>query len=102
VNTATNDAGPSAVVAPAGELDLAGHAPFRDSLLEACAAGNDVVLDLSHVTFMDSSAVGLIVGAAKRCRENGTGLRIVKPSASVLRVLRLTGVQHLVPIDDAS
>ena len=97
-----SEAGASAVVAPTGELDLAGHAPFRDALLGACTAGHDVVLDLSRVTFMDSSAVGLIVGAAKRCRESGAQLRIVKPSSAVLRVLRLTGLHLLVPIDEDS
>jgi anti-sigma B factor antagonist len=99
MNAAPSDAGQAAVVAPVGELDLAGHATFRDALLSACTAGSQVVLDLARVTFVDSSALGLIVGAAKRCRERGAELRVVNPSASVLRVLRLTGVHQLVPID---
>jgi anti-anti-sigma factor len=89
------------VVAPVGELDLHGHAALRETLLDACATERPVIIDLARVTFMDSSAIGLIIGSAKRCRKQGTELRVVNAGGQPLRVLRLTGVDQLVPVDPA-
>jgi anti-sigma B factor antagonist len=93
---------PSAsVVAPVGELDLRAHAALREALLDACGAERPVVVDLARVTFVDSSAIGLVVSAAKRCRKQGLELRVVNAGGQPLRVLRLTGVDLLVPVEPA-
>ena len=89
------------VVAPVGELDLQRHAELRTELLEAVFVGKPVVIDMARVSFMDSSAIGLIVGTAKRCREAGLELRIVNAGGQPLRVMRLTGLHLLVPIEEA-
>jgi anti-anti-sigma factor len=91
---------PPAVVAPVGELDLDRHGEFRSALLDAASSGKPVVVDLEGVSFMDSSAIGLIVGTAKRCQDTGTALRIVNASGQPLRVMRLTGLQLLVDIKE--
>jgi anti-sigma B factor antagonist len=87
------------VVALVGELDLRGHASLRDALLDACAGERPVVVDMARVTFMDSSAVGLIVGTAKRCRRQGIEFRVVNAGGQPLRVMKLTGVDLIVPIE---
>jgi anti-sigma B factor antagonist len=89
------------VVAPVGELDLRSHAAFREALLNACAADRAVIVDMARVTFMDSSAVGLVVATAKRCRRQGIELRVVNAGGQPLRVMRLTGADLVVPIEPA-
>jgi len=86
------------VVAPVGELDLRRHAALREALIEACGTEGPVVVDLARVTFVDSSAVGLLVGTAKRCRKQGVEMRVVNAGGQPLRVMRLTGVDQLVPV----
>jgi anti-sigma B factor antagonist len=74
-----------------GELDLASAEPFREQLSAAVCedTGKSFLIDLSEVTFMDSSGLralrkALDVGAAKNL--------IVQPSRQVFKLLQLTGL----------
>ncbi len=58
-----------------------------------------VALDLSEVSFMDSSGLGLILGRFTLARELGGVLRIVDPSENVSKVLDLAGTGRLVTIE---
>lgn len=58
-----------------------------------------VALDLSHITFMDSSGLGLILGRFTLARELGGVLRIVDPTDEVMRILNLAGTSRLIKIE---
>jgi len=77
------------MVAVAGELDLV-TAP----ILEGCLAQvtGDVRLDLTAVTFIDSSGVAGLVKLSARCESDGCTLRIEECSPQVERVLRIVGL----------
>jgi ABC-type transporter Mla MlaB component len=77
-----------AVVAPRGELDLVGTDALRRALLEACEAERLVVVDLAGVTFLDSAALGVIVGATKRMQRRDANLQIVNAEGSDLVIYR--------------
>ena len=66
-----------------GELDLL-TVPTLEAVLAALDGYNEV--DLSGVTFFDSSALRTFLNARRR----NDALRIVNPSAAVLRVLEVT------------
>lgn len=68
-----------------GEIDTAlfKHRPKR------------LQLDLSHVGFMDSSGLGLILGRAALCRELGATLTLLHPSERIMRVFRVVGLERL-------
>jgi anti-sigma B factor antagonist len=86
------------VVAIRGELDL--HtAPLLRDRIEALTAEEPAFLaiDLTEVPFMDSSALGVIVGALERLREHGGDLALVGVSGSPAKVLSITGVGELIP-----
>jgi anti-sigma B factor antagonist len=51
-----------------------------------------VVVDLSAVTFLDSSALGALVGTLRRLRERGGRLRIVSPHSPAARIFEVTGL----------
>lgn len=58
-----------------------------------------VALDLSSITFMDSSGLGLILGRFTLARELGGVLRIVDPTDEVMRILDLAGTSRLISIE---
>jgi anti-anti-sigma factor len=75
--------------------DLAGQDALRAALLDACDAERLVVVDFRDVTFIDSSGVGVVVAAYKRCRQAGKQLQVVNASGPPLRVLTTLGLQFL-------
>jgi anti-sigma B factor antagonist len=84
-----------AVVQASGELDIHTSHEFRGYLVGAVEEGVAlVVVDLSGVTFIDSSALGALVGGARRSAELGNRLAIVCPPGSVARVLEITGLDR--------
>ena len=56
-------------------------------------------LDLSGVSFCDSSGLGLIMGRMKKCLSVGSTLIIKKPSAAALRILEIAGVDKMIKIE---
>ena len=57
-----------------------------------------LVIDLSSITFMDSSGIGLIIGRYKLMKECGGQLEIRSPQPYIRRVLRLSGIERIVKI----
>jgi anti-sigma B factor antagonist len=78
-----------------GELDLATAPSLEGALSEAFDDGaTALVLDLSALTFIDSTGIALLIGAIGR-EAAGTTVRFVPSQApAVTRVLRLTGVEE--------
>lgn len=56
------------------------------------------VLELSRVDFMDSSGLGLILGRYTRMREVGGLLKLSNPTAQIVKILALAGVDKLIPV----
>jgi anti-sigma B factor antagonist len=76
---------PPAVTILTGELDLQASRALGQRLSEQVGAGvaaADVILDLSAVSFIDSSALGVIVQADQRLGRQGRGLAVVAPEGS--------------------
>jgi anti-anti-sigma factor len=84
-----------AVVTVVGDLDLSRCARLRAALLEASEAQSEVVLDLARVGFLDSAAIGVIVGAKRRLASTGKELRLVNVLGGPLRVLTMLGLGEL-------
>ncbi|MEA2246346.1 MAG: anti-sigma factor antagonist [Solirubrobacteraceae bacterium] len=84
-----------AVIAPVGELDLHTVRALTPQLDEAVAADYpQVILDLSAVTLVDSTALGAIMQAEHRFRGQGRTLSVVAPNGSAAAVLlELTGLR---------
>ena len=80
------------VVKLLGELDLSTTAQLEACLNGLGADGADVRLDLSGLSFCDSSGISAMVTAAKRVRKCGGHLSIVSPQPAVRSVLEITGL----------
>ena len=78
-----------------GELDCA-SAPLLHAALEDLRAGSSVILELSGLTFIDSSGVRLLMMHARRMRQARGALFVRCPSPPVQRVVTLTGIDELI------
>jgi anti-sigma B factor antagonist len=84
--------GHTAVIAAEGELDLAAAPRLKWILIDALESGHGrLVLDLSATTFMDSTALGVLVGIRRRLG-SGEQLAIACPRAEVLNIFEFAGV----------
>jgi anti-sigma B factor antagonist len=82
-----------------GEVDLATSPELDTAIIAAIdAAAASVVIDLSDVSFMDSSGLGVIVRALKRCRETENDLDLIITNERVLKVFGITGLDQVIPI----
>jgi anti-anti-sigma factor len=77
-----------------GELDLSNASQLSEVLLRAVQAGGDLTLDLSEVTFMDSTAIQVLLRAGKRIDGRGH-LVLYHPGTLVQNVLRLIKADQL-------
>jgi anti-sigma B factor antagonist len=90
-----------ATVSVRGEVDVYTAPQLRERLYGVVAEGSSrVVLDLSAMTFIDSTGLGVVVGALKRLRESGGDLVLRSPSRSTRKVLEITGLTRIVEILD--
>lgn len=81
------------VIALVGELDLSNAGALRAHLEESVSGHTaPVVLDLTGVTFMDSTALGVLVRIRKLLRAEGRAFRVVCPAGPVLRLFTITGL----------
>ena len=88
-------------IALAGEMDLANASDVERELIRAEATNaTKIVIDLSELTFMDSTGIRLLITAHARARTDGNRLVLIRPPARVFRVLCIAGVDGLLPFAD--
>lgn len=58
-----------------------------------------VVLDLSEISFMDSSGLGLIMGRYTLIKDLGGTLSLRAPTVAVMKILSLAGMERMIKID---
>ena len=76
-----------------GEVDVSCADVLRDAIDRALSAdATGVVCDLADVPYIDSTGIGVLVGAAHRAHDKGVGLSVSHPQHNVARVLGLLGV----------
>lgn len=88
------------VLATSGDIDVQTAPVLRDALAEATAGGfsGHVVLDLSGTDFLDSSALGVLVGVHKRFDADSGRLTIVCDKPHLLRVFKITRLSDVLTI----
>jgi len=90
------------VVSPAGELDLSNGEAFEEAIAGARAKGaTALVLDLTGLTFMDSSGLRILLDAWNESQLADRRLTLVVPKDGLVRrVLEISGCDGVVPIVD--
>jgi anti-sigma B factor antagonist len=93
----------AAVVTLRGELDAHDAPRLREVLAGALDEldGRDhlrLVLDLTGVAFLDSTALGVLVGGLRRVREAGGEMPVVLPETTARRIFVITGLDQVLSV----
>ncbi len=82
-----------------GELDENSAPTVRNSLDENITPADTkrVVLDLSGLSFMDSTGIGVLVGRYRKFRSKSIAFFISEPNATVDKILKLSGIYTIMP-----
>lgn len=99
---AVSENGSAHVVKLEGTCDLATAPDLRQALQPLVPPEvQDVIIDVSQLEFIDSTGLGVMLGAMRRLREGGGGLRIAGATGTVRRVLEITDLDKVIPLVDA-
>jgi anti-sigma B factor antagonist len=89
------------VVSLAGELDLYNAQTVREALLECCAESPErLIVDLSAVKFIDSTALGVLIEARTRM-SNRRGFMLASPGLETRRALEISGLDRHFSVHDS-
>ena len=88
-----------AVVDVKGEVDVYTAPKLREQLIELVSEGSyDIVVNLEGVDFLDSTGLGVLVGALKRVKAHEGGLALVCTQDKILKIFKITGLTKVFPI----
>ena len=98
-NTATPARAPLTVVTFPDEIDMATAGAIGEDVAAALARGvHAVIADMTATTFCDSAGISMLIRAKKQATSHGAELRLLLPCPNVLRVLKIQGLDALLPI----
>ncbi|MFL5826833.1 MAG: STAS domain-containing protein [Thermoleophilaceae bacterium] len=84
-----------------GDVDLYVAADLRESVAQLIDRGKSrLVIDLTETTFIDSTTLGILVGAMRRLRTRGGRLTVVCPNPAISRVFEITGLDRMFGVYD--
>ena len=89
------------VIAVRGEIDLFTAPDLKATLLGAIDVGkNLIVVDLTETAFLDSTALGVLIGAIKRVRATDGALAIVNTDPNIAKTFEITGLDQIFTITE--
>ncbi len=89
------------VISLAGEVDLYTAPELKQQLLEVIGQGaKDVIVDFSDTSFIDSTTLGVLVGAVKRLRANDGQLTLVCSDRNITKIFEITGLDRVFTIHE--
>jgi len=93
--------GDCTVVEVSGEVDVYTASMLREKLADLIDADHtDLVVDLTRVGFLDSTGLGVLVGALKKIRGFGGRLQLVIDQEKVMKVFRITALTQVFSIHE--
>ena len=96
---ATVTTAPLTVVTLPAEIDMATAPAISEQVAAALAPGvHAVIADMTATTFCDSAGFSMLIRAKRRAAAHGAELRLLLPCSNVLRVLKIQGVDAVLPV----
>jgi anti-sigma B factor antagonist len=91
-----------AVLSVTGEIDVATAPRLREKLVSLVADGHHrIIVDLDQVDFLDSTGLGVLVGALKRVRTHDGELALVCTKPRILKGFEITGLTRVFPMHES-
>ncbi len=79
-----------------GEVDVYTAPQLKQQMISLLESGaNELVVDLTKVDYLDSTALGVLIGGLKRMRERDGNMVLVCPSPRIRRVFEITGLDKI-------
>ncbi len=91
----------SVVVSVTGDVDLVSAAHLREVLEDALHLSSHLIVDVSGMTFIDSSGLTALVHAHRRAADSGGSMTVRRPSPMLKRLLGITRLETVLVVDDA-
>jgi anti-sigma B factor antagonist len=99
--TSLDRAADTVTVALRGEVDVATVDQVRVALADAIAGRpRSVVVDMTDLSFIDSTGLGALIFGFQRCRDEGIAFQLARPSRGVRQILVLSGLLEVVELAD--
>lgn len=96
LSVSTRDEGPFSIVEVGGEVDVYTAPRLREAVVTAIDGGNiRLIVDVERVDFLDSTGIGVLVGALKKVRAQGGTLDIVCTQPRLLKIFDITGLDKV-------
>jgi anti-sigma B factor antagonist len=88
--------GPFEIIEVGGEIDVYTAPRLREAIVTAVEEGHTrLVIDVEKVEFLDSTGLGVLVGALKKVRADGGTLDIVCTQERILKIFDITGLDKV-------
>lgn len=98
LSISTEAKGENTVVNVGGELDVYTAPRLKKTLEQTLPGAERLVLDLSEVHFLDSTALGVLVGAQQLSEDKKSDLRLVVADPFVLKIFHIAGFEGMFSI----
>ena len=98
MNYATKEEGGYVVLGLEGEVDLSCSPEARKHILDVLDKGKDLLVDLSNVSYIDSSGVASLVEGYQTAKKSGRKFGLVGVSDAAMSVLKLARLDKVFPI----
>ncbi|MBV8532090.1 MAG: STAS domain-containing protein [Candidatus Eremiobacteraeota bacterium] len=99
IDLKTEDGGGTLVFRLRGSLDLATAPTVRAALTDATEKGtHHLIVDLTQLEFLDSTGLGVLIGAHRRAAEQGGSVRLIVNDGPIARLLSITGLIAVFPV----
>ena len=99
LSLSTRTEGDKTILDVGGEVDIYTAPQLRGQLIDLVSSGHHhLIVDMEGVGFLDSTGLGVLVGALKRVRTHDGSLRLVCTQEHTLRIFRITGLTKVFPI----
>jgi anti-sigma B factor antagonist len=103
VTITTSEAQGCTVVAVVGELDIFTAPGLGEAISALLQDGShDLVIDLTGVSFLDSTGLGVLVAGLKKVREHDGSLELVCHQERLLKIFRMTGLMNVFVVHDTA
>ncbi len=98
----TTREGDVTIVAVGGEIDVYTAPKLRDKITELVGENTfDIMVDMEHVEFLDSTGLGVLVGGLKKVRAQGGSMEIICNQDRLLKIFRITGLAKVFTIHES-
>jgi len=99
LSLSTRTEGDKTILDVGGEVDIYTAPQLRGQLIDLVSNGHHhLIVDMEGVGFLDSTGLGVLVGALKRVRTHDGSLRLVCTQDRTLKIFRITGLTKVFPI----